>query len=167
MTLRKFTSPVNPDCLARELSARLTAPIAVVTMGNPWRGDDAAAIRVGELLGESDQLMLFNTETAPESFVMPIATCGAASCLLVDTVAAGASPGDVLVLDAEDLQHTDFSTHGLSPKAFLEAVAGLSKMNIAILGIQPGEVREGETLSPVVQHSVDSVVSALQRLTAT
>ena len=167
MAVRILSHPVRADDLAGRLAAELTMPVSVVTMGSPWRGDDAAAIEVGRRLQGRAALRLFNVETAPESYLMPIARCGAASCVLVDALDAGADPGDVVLLAPEDLQHTDFTTHGLSPKAFLRALGELSGMTLVVLGIQVGGVRDGEVLSGPVARAADTVATALTALYAT
>lgn len=166
MALRLLKQPVSPGDLARLLAAELPPPVAVVAMGSPWRGDDAAGCLVAECARLPEGVRLFSVETAPESFLLPIGTCGAKSCILVDAVDAGASPGDVVLLEPEDLEHTDFTTHGLSPKAFLQALADLSGMRLLIVGIQPGALRTGRELSSPVRQAVDVIAEALALIPA-
>jgi len=167
MAVHVLKSPVSADALAARLAAAVDSPVAVVAMGSPWRGDDAAALRVADRLAGLPGLgprRLFNVETAPESFLIPIGTCGAKSCILLDALDAGASPGDVVLLEPEDLEHTDFTTHGLSPKAFLAALAELSGMTLLVLGIQMGPIREGDRVSDAVGRAAEAVAEALGRV---
>jgi len=162
MAVHVLKTPVSADALAACLAAAVEPPVAIVAMGSPWRGDDAAALRVADLLQARRVALLFNVETAPESFLVPIGTCGAKSCILLDALDAGASPGDVVLLDPEDLEHTDFTTHGLSPKAFLAALAETSGMTLRVLGIQPGPVRQGDQVSDAVGRAAEAVAEALE-----
>jgi len=164
MAVHVLNSPVSANALAARLAAAVEPPTAVVAMGSPWRGDDAAALRVADRLRARGLARLFNVETAPESFLVPIGTCGAKSCILVDALDAGASPGDVVLLEPADLEHTDFTTHGLSPKVFLAALAELSGMTLLVLGIQPGPLRQGDRVSDAVRRAADAVAEALGRV---
>ena len=164
MAVHVLNSPVSANALAARLAAAVEPPTAVVAMGSPWRGDDAAALRVADRLRARGLARLFNVETAPESFLVPIGTCGAKSCILVDALDAGASPGDVVLLEPADLEHTDFTTHGLSPKAFLAALAELSGMTLLVLGIQMGPIREGDRVSDAVGRAAEAVAEALGRV---
>jgi len=166
MAVHVLASPVSADALVACLVAAVESPTVVVAMGSPWRGDDAAALRVADRLRDRGVAPLFNVETAPESFLVPIGICGAKSCILVDALDAGAPPGAVVLLEPEDLEHTDFTTHGLSPKAFLAALAELSGMTLLVVGIQPGPVRQGDRLSDVVGCAAKVVAEALVRVCA-
>lgn len=162
MTLRVLTPPVESRDLARRLAAELPPPVAVVAMGSPWHGDDAAAIAVARDLAAPPPHRLFNVETAPESFLVPIAECGARSCLLVDALDAGQAPGAIVLLEPEDLEQLDATTHGLSPKAFLQALRDMSGMQLLVLGIQAGPNRQGEDLSAEVAVAARTVSASLE-----
>jgi hydrogenase 3 maturation protease len=164
MAVHILHQPLSAETLASRLTALLPPPTAVVAMGSPDRGDDAAGLRIADRLSDWPDGLVFNVETAPESFLMPISKCGARSCLLVDALDAGAEPGDIVTLEPADLEHTDFTTHGLSPKAFLQALAELSGMHLTVLGVQPGHLRQGSELSPQVEQSVECVAEALAAL---
>jgi hydrogenase 3 maturation protease len=164
MSILRFTSPINQGELRGALAGQFVRPVAVVAMGNPYRGDDAAALHVIEGLQESPELRIFNVETAPESFLVPVASCGARVCLLLDALDAGGTPGDIILLAPEDLEETDFTTHGLSPKAFLQALGDLSGMKLLIIGLQPGPQRDGEQLSPQVECAAAALRSVIVEL---
>ena len=161
MAVEVLERGVSAARLAGRLAALLPPPAAVVTMGSPWRGDDALGMAVAAELGPQPPDRLFNVETAPESYLVPIARCGARSCILVDALDAARSAGDILLLDPEDLEHADFTTHGLSTKAFLQALRDASGMRLLVLGVQPGTCRQGETLSAEVAAAARTVAEAI------
>ena len=51
-------APLAWQALRDLLAGEVVAPLAVVTMGNPWRGDDGAAIKVAERLRPRGILVL-------------------------------------------------------------------------------------------------------------
>ena len=88
MALRILKPPVVPPDLAEQLAAELPPPVAVVAMGSPWRGDDAAAIFVARDLVAPPPHRLFNVESDAsdpcDGLLVVIEAEGKRAALMVD-----------------------------------------------------------------------------------
>jgi hydrogenase maturation protease len=90
--------------------------------------------------------------------------------ILVDTVAAGDRPGDVVVLTVgpDDLGDGDTDAHGMNPAAML---ASLDRMGgtlppTYVVGCRPATVDEGIGLSPPVEAAVPAAIAAVREVLA-
>ena len=168
---RDETNPPGPgrdERSVRELAECLAAFVvpstAIVCIGNDMRGDDGVGPAVAERLAGRVPWKLFDTQTAPESFLMKIAAAEPESVLLIDAIVFDAPPGAVQLFRPEELAGQGPSTHGPAPTAFLEALAMVHPCRLAVLGIRPGRTELDQGISEPVAAAVDRVVSALVRL---
>jgi len=124
--------------LADALRASFAPPVAIVGVGNALRGDDAFGPAVIAALEPSDRLRLFDVQAVPESFLVPIASCGASAVLFVDAADLGetrachgearrAEPGRVALIGADRLAEVDVSTHAISLSLVAEALQALAR----------------------------------------
>ena len=138
-TFRFFDAATD---LADVLRARFRPPLAVVGVGNALRGDDAFGPAVIAALQREPcpALRLFDVQAVPESFLVPIATCGCAGVLFVDAADLGAEPGRVALIPAEHLAEVDVSTHAISLALVAEAIQGLARESSHVPS-KPGDER--------------------------
>ena len=72
----------------------------VIGVGNPWRGDDAAGLRVAALLQAHADEAFVVVEQSGEGAALMEAWQDAARVILIDAVRSGAEPGTIHRLDA-------------------------------------------------------------------
>jgi hydrogenase 3 maturation protease len=158
----------SPSSLADALRTRFAPPLAVVGIGNALRGDDAFGPAVVAALEPCPALRLFDVQAVPESFLVPIASCGASAVLFVDAADLGAEPGRVALVPAEHLAEVDVSTHAISLALVAEAIQGLARgesgrhVPCALLGAQPADLTTADRLSPAIQSAVQLASAALR-----
>jgi hydrogenase maturation protease len=132
----------------------------VICVGNAWRSDDAAGLRVArELRGTlPDGVELIEHEGEPTALVD--AWDGADAVWLVDAVSSGAPPGTVHRLDAsaEPLPAALFrvSSHlvGLGEAVELARALGRLPAHVVLFGIEGDRFEAGDRLSPEVEAAV-------------
>ena len=150
--------------LAERLGDIVSPGTAIVCVGNELRGDDAAGTAVAGRIAAAVPWDVYDTQTAPESFLVKIASRKPASVLLIDAIHFGGEPGAVKLFAPEDIGGQGPSTHGPAPLAFLEALRMMHPCRCAVLGIQPKQADLGAPLSEPVRQAVDLVVRALTKL---
>lgn len=146
----------------------------VLGIGNLLLGDEGAGVAVIQLLGEQLQpapwLSLVDGGTLGLQ-LLPVVV-EATDLVVVDAVQAGGSPGTVYVweeLPDAALKDTPLGTHGLGILELLAAckLSGWRPAHVALVGIEPLELRPGVHMSKPVQEAVPraaaAVVALLQR----
>jgi len=132
----------------------------VVGVGNPFRGDDGAGPRLVARLRElCPDLPAIDAGGAPEEHAERILGMGVARAVLVDAAPMGLPPGSVRSLPAARLGDTAVSTHRIPPGLFVALLARLGGIGTVIVGIEPGSVEPGESLSPAVAEAVERLAA--------
>ena len=156
--------------LHNEMKAFLGPPggrrVAVVGIGNAVRRDDAAGLRVIELLqgkGLKDVLLL-RTETVPESYTGVIRDYAPTHVILIDAAAFNGSPGAARTIPPEKIANATVSTHSLPLSVFIGYVAKTICLNIVLIGIQGEDNGMGEGLTPEVEEGARKVATLLEEL---
>lgn len=138
--------------------------IAVVGVGHPWRGDDAAGVAVArllELLARDPALQVIEAGPAPERCWRLLLPFRPHLILFVDAADMRTPPGSVHWLEWECIAAGPASTHTL-PLPVLAAFLGAElSCGVAVLGIQPGNVDPGTALTPAVEQAVAKTATAL------
>lgn len=134
--------------------------LAVIGLGNRWRGDDAAGLEVAAALRvlefEGDPVALIDRWRPTDDVV------------LVDAVVSGSPPGTVHRVDAShDPLPSAFarsSTHVFSVAEAIELARALDRMprRLRIYGIEGEDFGHGAPLMPAIRQAVDVVVGELR-----
>ena len=135
----------------------------VIGIGNTMRGDDAAGLRVAEMLGLSDDVRTHDGE--PASLIAEWE--GRHDVVLIDAVTSGRPVGSVIELDATNAAVPAgmcHSTHALGPAEAIELARALGKLpsKIVLIGIEGGQYSFGAGLSDEVESAVAEVVDRLR-----
>jgi hydrogenase-4 component D len=129
-------------------------------IGNPLRGDDAVGSVVARLLRSSLQATsapplavaatVLDAEEIPESWLGPAVAARPDTVLLIDAVELAKEPGAVALLPARELGWRPLFTHRTPLRPLTEYLENETGAEVTLLGVQPGPLRWGETLSPPV-----------------
>lgn len=143
----------SPDIRA-ELQARIVGRPAIVGIGNIMRGDDGLGPKMIELLkARSANAFLFDCGTAPENYIFPILTTSCDTIILIDAADLGAAPGDVRIIDVDDIATIGFSTHNPSPRLLIDLLrTGKENLTIFAVAVQPKRTTLGEPLSDEIKE---------------
>ena len=147
-----------------ELSRRLKGSVMLIGIGNTLRGDDGAGPALIELLEGKVKALLLDAGEVPESYFSRIMEAKADTIAVFDAADFGATPGDLAVLQAEDIAGRSVSTHQMPLSLFFRFIQRYSRAEIFALGIQPAHTGFGEPMSPEVAASVNALAELLQDL---
>lgn len=139
----------------------------VLGLGNPFMGDDGVGIAALELLRARWTLPPSVEAVDGGTWGMNLLHLVEATdqVLLLDAIAAGGTPGTLVILEREQLPryfHQKLSPHQIDLREVL-AVAELRgnlPERIAAVGLEPAEVRWGDGLSPAIAGQLDRLVEA-------
>jgi len=144
----------------------LNGKIVIVGIGNPLRGDDGAGPALINLLDKSlseerPALILIDGGDAPENHLGRILKENPDTVLVVDAADFRAEPGAVRIIQDKDIGAGGLTTHNASLKIILDLIKQETKASVLLLGIQPQNIRLGETLSDPVKNSLSELVELL------
>ena len=137
-------------------------------VGNPWRCDDAAGLKVASLLRGTLPAGVELLEREGEPTALIDAWEGANVLWLVDAVSSGAEPGTLHRLDASEheLPQDLFrrSTHhvGVAESVELARVLGRLPGRTIVFGIEGGSFEIGDELTPAVAAAIDHTADAVR-----
>ncbi len=168
--------PLTPTLLRTTLKKTLSEAgrVAVIGVGSELRGDDAAGVLVARALkrawGRSrGAFAAFEGGTAPENltgevsrFVTAGGSIGGGRVVIVDTADMKLKPGQVCLLERDDLAGVSFSTHQLPLSVLVDYVRESSPVEVTIVAVQPKTVAFGSPVSRSVAKAADLVVSAIR-----
>ena len=139
----------------------------VIGLGNPLMGDDGTGLAALERLERHydvpDDVLLVDGGTWGMNLLPIIETAG--RVLMLDAITFGGAPGELVVLDRHQLPKAfalKFSPHQLDMREVLAAAELRGKLpdDTIAVGVQPGRVEMGTSLSPEVEQALDQLVSA-------
>ncbi len=123
-------------------------------IGHPWRGDDGVGTALAQQLVDSKDFHVLVCEEVPENFTGPVRAFHPQTILLVDAVDAGAQPGDVLFLAADELNGIGVSAHHPSLRPLMSYLAQETGAQVVLLGIQPHPDAKAGPLSTEVAETL-------------
>jgi len=145
----------------KRLAERLRGNVVVACVGSRLAGDDALGPLVGDELAKHASLTVFNCETVPENFLMPIVRAEPHTLVVVDCVEFGAEPGEIDLFETDRIGHSSFSTHSMTPSLFIEFVQKETGADCFILGVQPDRGGSAAGMSRAVKRAAERIVAAL------
>jgi len=148
--------------LFEQLSKLRNSRTLIVGMGNVLKGDDGAGPFICEQLQQSDiRVEVINAGTVPENYIQQIIKKAPRNLLIIDAIDFGAEPGTIKTFKPAQLESTVTSTHTLSPHLFVDMVGQSIKVNVYFVGIQPANIRLGDSMSPQVRQAARQLAQML------
>jgi len=152
---------------------RRSARVAILGVGHPARGDDAAGtfaarrLLAGAFLPPGRVLVIAAGEV-PENFTGVIRSFGPDLAVLVDAARSGRPPGTVFLIDPADVADEDLSTHRIPLSRLARYIRETMDCRVLLLGIEPVTLEGGAegSLSPAVGTAVGRVARVLARALA-
>ena len=147
-----------------------SAKIAVLGIGSLLNCDDAAGMLVIEELAQCGldlrRILLLAGSTAPENFTGVIVDFAPALLIVVDAAKMGLEPGQIALLEEEELKEFGFSTHMLPFSIMQQYLKRRIPTDIVLLGIEPARVDFGFDISPPVRKGIAEIVDFLTHVGA-
>lgn len=140
--------------------------VAIVGVGHPLRGDDAAGLVLAEMLqpqlASTANVLVVEGGSAPENCTGLLRRFDPELIILVDTAAMDLPPGAVRWLTWQDeVTDKSLTSHALPLRVLVRYLAAELGCPITILGIQPAELTFDTPLSPPVKEAVEMIAQQL------
>lgn len=145
--------------------------VAVVGIGNPARGDDAAGTLVARALlaGPAklpENVLVIPAGELPENYTGPVRAFSPGLAVLVDCASGGRRPGDIFIVDPAAVAEEDVSTHRVPLSRLVRFIQETMECRVLVIGIEPSSIAEGRDVSPAVAAAVREASAALRRALA-
>ncbi len=114
-------------------------------------------------LADRPQFVCLVGGTAPENTTGALRRFAPDWVLLIDAVAAGHEPGEILWADWRDAEGLSASTHTLPPTLLARYLTGEFGCGVGLLGVQPCAMEFGQGMSPVVRRAARRLADGLAR----
>ena len=145
-----------------ELRSRLKGRVLLIGAGNTLRGDDGAGPALIDLLEGTVNAALLDVGEVPESYFGRILDCNADTIVFLDAANFNAAPGDVALIEVEDIAGCSVSTHQITVDLFFRYIMQNSSADLFAIGIQPASIGFGEPMCPEVEQSVRVLAELLR-----
>ena len=158
------------NTLVEELTSRLRGAcrIAVLGIGSPLRGDDAAGPQLARRLGrmKADGVMALDCASSPEGYTSRVKDFKADHVVLIDAVEAGLEPGEVVVLSGDQLSGLACNAHRLPLRLLATYLKEELGAEVILVGVQAKHVGLSleEGLSKEVGEAVDRLKEVFEEV---
>jgi hydrogenase 3 maturation protease len=142
--------------------------VAIVGIGHPLRGDDAAGSLIAQRLRaalreEAPGLLVLDGGPAPENVTGALRRFAPDLVLLIDSAQMDEPPGTVRWLDWRGACGMSGSSHTLPPTLLARYLVAELGCAVALIGIQPAQDEFGAALSVQVEGAAQSIQTAIQQ----
>ena len=139
--------------------------VAILGCGSVLRCDDAAgteiALRLADLSGRA---RAFAGYVAPENLTGEIKNFAPNLILVIDAIDLGIETGEVRLIEQADITGVSFSTHMLPLKIIVDYLHQETGAEIALLGIQSGNLEFMDEMSDGVTRTIDEITEMLRSM---
>ncbi len=129
-------------------------------IGNELRGDDGIGVYVARNFKKEGWEVIVAGQV-PEDFTGEIKRLKPEKLVLVDAALMGIEPGEIRIVPVEKIPNVAFSTHGMPLSFFISYLKDFVG-EIVLIGIQPGSMEFGESISKEVLESGEKLIYILQ-----
>jgi hydrogenase maturation protease len=129
--------------------------MALVGVGNPFRGDDYVGSFILKKLIEQSKIRpnihLYDVEDDVEFFVSKLVELKPKCVIFIDACEMSAKPGEAFMIPVAGTEYPFFATHGIPLKLLCERM--LPESDSWLLAIQPEHVEFSDALSSQVRET--------------
>jgi len=148
-----------------------TSPVLVLGLGNLLLCDDAAGLRLLEML-EADSVAqdVDFVDGGTQGIALTGCLAGRKSVLVLDAVGLGAAPGTVHVLNGDDIAkmraRRAATSHEGNGLGLIEMSRLLGELpdELVVVGIEPAKVKTGIGLSPEVEAGLEEALARAREI---
>ena len=173
----------NMDDDLKEIESQLrnflkgASSLVVLGIGNDIRGDDGLgpyiieelSLKREKLIESSDissifdlnELFLINGGSVPENFTSKIKSLDPSHIILIDASLMNKEPGDIEIVDKENISNVSISTHSMSLAYLIKFLELEKPYEILFIGIEPESMELSFELSDTVKKSSDKLIDIL------
>lgn len=137
---------------------------AVISVGNPLKGDDNIANLVIEKLKQKPKqrsVLFLRGEANPENLIGVLQKIGPTEIVFVDALFFGDAVGEVKRFALDELQSFFPSTHSIPVSVFKKF---FPKTKICVIGIEPKRIEPSTKLSKELERSFEEIAANVSGL---
>jgi hydrogenase 3 maturation protease len=158
-----------------ELTKRIERPVVVIGVGSELRGDDAFGVLAARELSEAlaggvsgfEDVEVLEGGVAPENLAERAARTSPRTVVLVDAADFGGEPGELRVIDPEELGwQLGGATHAPSLELLATYLRERCGARTVILAAQPASTEFGTEISPALKAAASRAAEALRQALA-
>ncbi len=138
--------------------------IAIFGIGSEIRADDAVGVLAAQILqkeltptNNNYEFKVFIGGSAPENFTGDIKKFNPTHLIILDAADLGKKPGEIAIINQEQITGTSFSTHRMPTSMIVEYIKHYINCEVIILGIQPESLEFGKPVSPRVKAAIKEI----------
>ena len=135
--------------------------VCIIGVGNRDRGDDGVGSLLAERLARRHCGPIIDAGAVPENHLERVARAGSDTVLIIDAVDFGGDPGECRLLDPHQMGPSGLSSHALSLAMTAEYLKARTQARLALLAIQPVDIRPGSALSDSVSRAAQMAEGAV------
>lgn len=130
----------------------------ILGIGNTLRSDDGAGSVLASRIKDNVPFLVWDAGLNPENYLNRIIKEKPDNLVIIDAADFGGKAGEFRISEAQDIETTNlFSTHNASLSLLINYLQSNIKTNIIVIIIQPKTIQLGDTLSPEVSATLDSL----------
>ena len=144
--------------MLNHLKEHLNGKVVILGVGNRLRNDDAIGSLLTERIKEKVPYIVYDAGAAPENYLGKIIKDKPDNVVIIDAVDFGAKPGEYGILEGSAIETVNlFSTHNASISLTINYLQSNFKTDIIILAIQPKNISFGDSLSPEITKTLETL----------
>ena len=143
-----------------ELREFLDDKTVIMGIGSVLKTDDGVGVFIAEKLKSMGVENVIVAEATPEHWLGFLANKGFEKLLIIDSVLFGGEAGEIKILDLQEISRRFGLTHSSSLHLFYDFISTEGNIKaLKVLAIMPESLDVGESLTPTVMRSADTIVS--------
>jgi hydrogenase 3 maturation protease len=135
--------------------------VLILGVGNRMRGDDGLGSRMIARMKGKLNLPMLDAGDVPENFLGPIEQARADLVLVIDAADLRASPGDLALLELDQLDGKTVSTHTVNLGLLFKVIPANRRPEALVLAVQPKSTEFGAGLSYEIRTAMEGLESLL------
>src|SRR5271157_5475175 len=136
----------------------------ILGIGNPLRGDDGLGPALIKRLQGKGGAVMIDAGDAPENHLFAIAKANPQAIVILDTARLGSQPGQVALVEVDDLVMSEATTHNAPLALFTKSLRSLTSADLFILAVEPEDLGIGTRLSPGVGETLDCLAQLFEQI---
>jgi hydrogenase 3 maturation protease len=152
--------------LQEQLAARIQGKVAIMGIGNPYRGDDGAGSLAARKIREVPGVIVIDAQDVPENHLCLVVNQQPDTVLLIDAVDLDSAPGSVALLEKDQVAGYWPSTHRVPLSLLMDFLERETRARVFMIAIQPCRTAFLQPMSGEVSSAVAGVSDMLNNVLA-
>lgn len=144
-----------------QLNSFVDGHVCVMGIGNRHLHDDGVGSYVAEALEAYPDFDVIDAGFTPENCLESLAGKHPDTILMVDAIDFGGEPGELNLMYPDKVAYSGEHNQAGSLRMLAEYIQAMTKARVALLAIQPADLSEGDSMTPLVSETLDDLAKTL------